>query len=216
MTTYRSKLFGFPSNVFCHSHHLVNYRVHFLEKTRKKSSKTNSNWKEIELVLSHTPILPTLKTLFLTGKSDEKNNIINQVFSQLFFLSRFWPHAKKVDHPCYVCTYVFYHMWNIWDFLFHWAWSITQIKHSQNRDKVVLLKTVLLNFCPKQVNEWIGGPRASLFQLFIAFLTWPNLTGLKRPLSPFFHHLTPPGWPLIWQFFLNFEKWTWKGEGGVE
>ena len=132
MTTYRSKLFGFPSNVFCHSHHLVNYRVHFLEKTRKKSSKTNSNWKEIELVLSHTPILPTLKTLFLTGKSDEKNNIINQVFSQLFFLSRFWPHAKKVDHPCYVCTYVFYHMWNIWDFLFHWAWSITQIKQSQN------------------------------------------------------------------------------------
>jgi hypothetical protein len=49
-----------------------------------------------------------------------------------------------------------------------------------------------LNFCPKQVNEWIGGPRASLFQLFIAFLTWPNLTCLNRPLSQFFHYLTPP------------------------
>ena len=80
-------------------------------------------------------------------------------------------------------------------------------------DEFVLSKTVLLNFCPKQVNEWIGGPRASLFQLFIAFLTWPNLTCLNRPLSPFFHHLTPPGWPLIWQFFLNLEKWTWKGGG---
>jgi hypothetical protein len=96
LTTYRSKLFGFPSNVFCHSHHLVNYRVHFLEKTRKKSSKTNSNWKEIESVLSHTPILPTLKTLFLTGKSDEKNNIINQVFSQLFFYLDFDPMQKRL------------------------------------------------------------------------------------------------------------------------
>jgi hypothetical protein len=86
-------------------------------------------------------------------------------------------------------------------------------RHSE-RDKVVLSKTVLSNFCPKQVNEWIGGPRASLFQLFIAFLTWPNLTCLNRPLSQFFHHQTPLGWPLIWQFFLNFEKWTWKGGGG--
>jgi hypothetical protein len=38
-------------------------------------------------------------------------------------------------------------------------------------DEVILSKTVISNFCPKQVNEWIGGPRASLFQLFIAFLT---------------------------------------------
>ncbi len=82
------------------------------------------------------------------------------------------------------------------------------------RDKVVLSKTVLSNFHPKQVNEWIGGPRALLFQLFIAFLTWPNLTCLHRPFNPFIYHLTPPGWPLIWRFFLNFEKWTWKGGGG--
>jgi hypothetical protein len=38
-------------------------------------------------------------------------------------------------------------------------------------DEVVLSKTVLSNFRPKQVNEWIGGPRASLFQLCIALLT---------------------------------------------
>jgi hypothetical protein len=38
-------------------------------------------------------------------------------------------------------------------------------------DEVVLSKTVLSNFCPKQVNKWIGGPQASLFLLFIAFLT---------------------------------------------
>jgi hypothetical protein len=37
--------------------------------------------------------------------------------------------------------------------------------------KVVLSKTVLSNFHPKQVDEWIGGPRTSLFQLVIAFLT---------------------------------------------
>jgi hypothetical protein len=45
------------------------------------------------------------------------------------------------------------------------------MERQRKRDEVVLSKTVLLNFCPKQVNEWIGGPRASLFQLFIAFLT---------------------------------------------
>ena len=34
-----------------------------------------------------------------------------------------------------------------------------------------------------------------------AILTWPNLTGLNRPLSPFFHPLTLPGYPLeCWQF----------------
>jgi hypothetical protein len=38
-------------------------------------------------------------------------------------------------------------------------------------DEVVLLKTVLSNFRPKQANILIGGLRASLFKLFIAFLT---------------------------------------------
>ena len=38
-------------------------------------------------------------------------------------------------------------------------------------DEVVLSKTVLSNFCPKQANEWIRGHMASLFLLFIAFLT---------------------------------------------
>ncbi len=75
-------------------------------------------------------------------------------------------------------------------------------------------KIVLSNFHPKQVNKWIGGPRASLFQLFIAFQTWPNLTCLNRPLSQFFYHLTPPGWPLIWQFFSEFQKMDMERRGG--
>ncbi len=60
----------------------------------------------------------------------------------------------------------------------------------------------------------IGGPRASLFQLFFAFLTWPYLTCLNRSLSPFFHHLTPPGWPPIWQFFSEFQKMDMERRGG--
>jgi len=60
-------------------------------------------------------------------------------------------------------------------------------------DKVVLSKIVLSNFCPKQPNESIGGPRASIFELFIVILTWPKLTRLNMPLSPFFHPLTLPG-----------------------
>jgi hypothetical protein len=82
------------------------------------------------------------------------------------------------------------------------------------RDEVVLSKTILSNFCPKQVNKWIQGPRASLFQLFIAFLTWPNLTCLNRPLSQFFEHLTPPGWALIWRYFSEFWKLDMKRRGG--
>jgi hypothetical protein len=62
---------------------------------------------------------------------------------------------------------------------------------------VVLSKIVLSNFCPKQPNKLIGGPRASIFELFIAILTWPNLTGLNRPLNPFFHPLTLPRYPLF-------------------
>jgi hypothetical protein len=31
-----------------------------------------------------------------------------------------------------------------------------------------------------------------IIELFIIFLTWPNLKGLTRPLSPFFHPLIPP------------------------
>jgi hypothetical protein len=38
-------------------------------------------------------------------------------------------------------------------------------------DEVVLSKIVLLNFRPKQPNELIGGPRASVFEIFIAILT---------------------------------------------
>ncbi len=71
------------------------------------------------------------------------------------------------------------------------------------RDEVVLSKTVLSNFHPKQPNESIGGPRASIIELFIAILTWPNLTGLNRPLSPFFHPLTLPGYPLCCLFSEN-------------
>ena len=45
------------------------------------------------------------------------------------------------------------------------------------RDEVVLSKIVLSNFRPKQPNVWIGDPRASIFELFIGILTWPNQTG---------------------------------------
>ena len=31
-----------------------------------------------------------------------------------------------------------------------------------------------INFCPKQANKWIGDPRASIFELFIALLSWLN------------------------------------------
>jgi hypothetical protein len=78
---------------------------------------------------------------------------------------------------------------------------------SRKRDEVVLSKTVLSNFRPKQANQWIGGHMASLFLLFIACLTWPNLTGSNRPLSLFFHHLTLPGYPVFAVYFLKFEKW---------
>ena len=38
------------------------------------------------------------------------------------------------------------------------------------KDEVVLSKIVLSNFHPKQVNEWIGDPRGSIIELFIAIL----------------------------------------------
>ncbi len=38
-------------------------------------------------------------------------------------------------------------------------------------EEVVLSKTVLSNFRPKQANEWIGGPGGSIIELFIAILT---------------------------------------------
>ena len=75
------------------------------------------------------------------------------------------------------------------------------------RDEVVLSKIVLSNFHPKQPNKLIGGPGASeagdkkelgqIIELFIAILTWSNLTGWNRPLSSFFHPLTFPGYPLF-------------------
>jgi hypothetical protein len=71
-------------------------------------------------------------------------------------------------------------------------------------DKVVLSKLVLLNFRPKQANEWIGDPAGSIIELFIALLTLTNLTGLNRPLSPFFHPLTLPGYPLEYYQFAEF------------
>ncbi len=37
-------------------------------------------------------------------------------------------------------------------------------------DEVVLSKTVLSNFRPKQANKWIGGPRGLIIELFIAIL----------------------------------------------
>ncbi len=65
---------------------------------------------------------------------------------------------------------------------------------SLSRDMVVLSKTVLLSFHPKQANKLTGVHMASRFWLFIAFLTWPNLTCSNRPLSLFFHPLTFPGY----------------------
>ncbi len=94
------------------------------------------------------------------------------------------------------------------NFMSRWiSWSWLRLLELEG-DEVVLSKTVLPNFCPKQPNESIGGPRASIFELFIAILTWPNPTGLNRPLSPFFHPLTLPGYPL---FCCLFSK-NWKME----
>ncbi len=78
---------------------------------------------------------------------------------------------------------------------------------------VVLLKTVLTNFHPKQANKSIGDPRGSNIKLFIAILTWLNLTGSNRPLSPFFHPLTLPGYPLECCQFSKFWKIDIKRRG---
>jgi hypothetical protein len=81
-------------------------------------------------------------------------------------------------------------------------------------DEVVLLKTVLSNFRPKQAKEWIGDQTATLFRLFNALLSWPNLTCVNRPLSPFFYHPTPPGFPLFCWFFSELKINSHKKEGG--
>ncbi len=104
---------------------------------------------------------------------------------------------------------------------YYWEWwqgkkiYIKPAQKEKGRDEVFLSKTVLSNFCPKQVNKWIGGPGLTFFNFFIAFLTWPNLTFLNRPLSLFFHHLTPPRWPLIWQFFSEFWKMDMERRVGL-
>ncbi len=51
--------------------------------------------------------------------------------------------------------------------------------------KTFLQKHVSSNYRPKQVNEWIGDPRVSIFSLFIAILTWPNLTGSCKSGAPY-------------------------------
>jgi hypothetical protein len=51
-----------------------------------------------------------------------------------------------------------------------------------------------------------------IIELFIAYLTWPNLTGWTLPFNSFFHHLTPlVGEPL--QIFKRtvFERTTYPG-----
>jgi hypothetical protein len=71
--------------------------------------------------------------------------------------------------------------------LLNWSTRTSEAEFkSEMKINLFLSKTVLSNFCPKQVNEWIGGPRASLSQLFIAFITWPNLTCWRIPLIPSF------------------------------
>ncbi len=66
----------------------------------------------------------------------------------------------------------------------------------------------------KQANKWIGDQTATLFRLFIAFLSWPNLTCVNRPLSPFFYHPTTPGFPLFCWFFSELKINSHKKEGG--
>ena len=87
------------------------------------------------------------------------------------------------------------------------------ISHRFQWDEVVLSKTVLSNFHPKQAKEWIGGQMASLFWLFIACLTWPNLTGSNRPLSLFFHHPTLPGYRIFCCLFSEIQKMEIKRSG---
>jgi len=47
-----------------------------------------------------------------------------------------------------------------------------------------------------------------LFEVFIAILTSPNLTGSNRPLSPFFH---TPGGPLFLLSFFQVKKRNEEG-----
>ncbi len=49
--------------------------------------------------------------------------------------------------------------------------------------------------------------RGPSIELFIAFLTWSNLTNSSRPLSSFFHNLTP----LVW-WSLKFSKESFSKE----
>jgi len=70
---------------------------------------------------------------------------------------------------------------------------------SRLNDEVILSKIILSHFCPKQANEWIGGFVFWIIKLFIAILTWTNLTCSKKPYSQFFH---PP--------FLLFIFWKLK------
>jgi hypothetical protein len=70
---------------------------------------------------------------------------------------------------------------------------------SRLNDEVILSKIILSHFCPKQANEWIGGFVFWIIKLFIAILTWTNLTYSKKPYSQFFH---PP--------FLLFIFWKLK------
>ena len=78
---------------------------------------------------------------------------------------------------------------------------------------VILSKTILSNFCPKQAKEWIGAFVFWIIELFIAILTWPNLTGYNSPLSLFFHPLTPQVVGGSWWIFERtvFERTTYLG-----
>ncbi len=50
-----------------------------------------------------------------------------------------------------------------WDPLLEGKKQLRFFTSQAKRDEVVLSKTVLLNFCPKQANEWVRDHMASLF-----------------------------------------------------
>ena len=51
-----------------------------------------------------------------------------------------------------------------------------------------ILQFIFWNLKNGDKKEW-----RPIIELFIGYLTWPNLIGISRPLSLFFHRLTPRG-----------------------
>ncbi len=69
-------------------------------------------------------------------------------------------------------------------------------------------KTFIQIFVQNGLTNGLGTTWLHFFWLFFALLSWPNLTCSNRPLSSFFHTLTPPRYPL----FCCVSSENWKME----